>query len=238
MKPVTKGFDSSRSVRVALGLTLSGYLRIWHDDVPSLWKIARYADADELESLLCSGAVSTDTYDRAHYRESASLDRTTSMLCVGKTISFSHTGGTLGSGVFMKVTRAAEREARDGLWDHVEGFIIRAAEGAQARGEVLVVGPGPNPRTAGPAVLLSTSTTNARTYSVVSASPPPSAGTWGESVGVEERVTLMATLSPTARAEAASLAVSALREWGVAPFDVGIAFVVPIEMFTASSQEQ
>ena len=239
-------FDFRRAARVAVGPTINGYVRLWRNGEASLWKMPILEDSDELEELLCSGAVSVDRFAPAHHRESADFDPGSKVLCVAKTIAFSHRGGaTLGSGVFITLVPVAEATqdkpgaSRDGSgWDEVEKFIARAAEGAQTRGEVVVVGPGPNPHFNGPAVLLSTSTTNAWTYSVISASPPPTCGKWGEAASEPDRTTLVATLSPEARWEAASLTVDALREWGVAPFDVGIAFIVPIELITRPAPDE
>ncbi|MGV9712092.1 hypothetical protein ACWDTI_15675 [Gordonia sp. NPDC003424] len=233
----TLGFNAGRADEVTLGMAMSGHVRLWRDGEPSLWKIRKFSDTDELERLQGSGAISTERFDRAHHRESASLDIANQILCVGKTLASSHRGGmTMGQGIFIKVSPATGTEKCPyQSWDSVEDVIIRAADGAQARGEVLVVGRGPDPRAAGPSILPGTSTVNAWIYSVVSASPPPTAGAWAEheSALTDDRSTLVATLSPMARGEAAELAVAALKEWGVEPFDVGIAYVVPIELLTS-----
>ncbi|GAB93072.1 hypothetical protein [Gordonia rhizosphera] len=152
------------------------------------------------------------------------------MLAICKTLRFSHHGGTVDSCLWIEVAQATRDDScHDMHWDSVEDLIIRAAEGVQARGELLVVGPGPHPQPDGPAVLLGTSTISAWTSSVVSASPVPGGSRWGESGAEGDRVTLTATMSSFARVEAAELTIAALREWGVAPFDVGIGFVIPIE---------
>ncbi|GAB90611.1 hypothetical protein GORHZ_111_00040 [Gordonia rhizosphera NBRC 16068] len=233
----TKGFNAGRAEEVALGIAMSGHVRLWRGGEPSLWKIHDMSDSDELERLQGSGAISTNRFDRAHHRESASLDIANQVLCVGKTLASSHRGGlTHGHGIFIKVspTNGTKKHPYQS-WESVEDVIIRATDGAQARGEVLVVGKGPDPRAAGPSVLLSTSTVNAWTYSVVSASPAPTLGAWAEheSAPTDNRTTLVATLSPMSRGEAAELAAEALKEWGVEPFDVGIAYVVPIELLAS-----
>ncbi len=193
------GYDPARSVPVALGVAMAGHLRIWHDETPSLWKVPEYAVFDDYKDLLGSGAISTMRYDDGLYCETASFDRVSSVLAVCKTLRISHHGSTLGSCLWIKVAETTQDDGgHDTHWDDVEDLIIQAAEGAQARGEVLVVGPGPHPRPDGPAVLLGTSTMNAWTSSVISASPVPDASQWGVSEAEGNRVTLMATLSPFA----------------------------------------
>ena len=228
---VTKGFDSTQSTEVSLGLAMSEHVRMWRDGEPVLMKIKSHTDCDDLEQVLCSGAVSTRRYGRAHYREVAMFDSSTSMICVGITSRFSHASeSTIGRGLFIQLGPARRGRWSDGHWEDVEQYIIRAAEGAQARGEVVVVGRGPNPGKGEPAVLISTSTVNAWTYSVISASPAPTVGSWGETSAANDRATLLATLSATSRIEAATLTTAALREWEIEPFDVAIGFVVPIEL--------
>lgn len=228
---VTKGFDSTQSTQVSLGLAMSEHVRMWRDGEPVLMKIKSHTDCDDLEQVLCSGAVSTRRYGRAHYREVASFDSSTSMICVGITSRFSHASeSTIGRGLFIQLGPVRRGGLYDGCWEDVEQYIIRAAEGAQARGEVVVVGRGPNPGKGEPAVLISTSTVNAWTYSMISASPAPTVGSWGETSAANDRATLVATLSATSRIEAATLTTAALREWEIEPFNVAIGFVVPIEL--------
>lgn len=155
---VTKGFDSTQSTQVSLGLAMSEHVRIWRDGEPVLMKIKSHTDCDDLEQVLCSGAVSTRRYGRAHYREVASFDSSTSMICVGITSRFSHASeSTIGRGLFIQLGPVRRGGLYDGCWEDLEQYIIRAAEGAQARGEVVVVGRGPNPGKGEPAVLISTS---------------------------------------------------------------------------------
>lgn len=231
MLDVTKGFNEAESAEMTLGVCARGYFRTWRGDQALLWQAADHGDRVEFERLIGSGTISTGEYARAHHHATVDFDPTSSMMAVWTTLPLSHKRNrTIGAALFMKVTPVGRTERPVSVgWETVEGLIVRAATGAQARGQVVVVGRGPNPTVDGPSVLLGTSTTNARSSSVISASPAPHGGSWGEAGERAGRATLVASLSTHSRIEAAELTVTALQEWGVEPFDVGIGYVVPID---------
>lgn len=166
--------------------------------------------------------------------EQGFLDPRGDVLFLSRSESWGDHGSSASWGEFLQLSPLAKRPDTDGLWQELRPLIVRSLKAVQERSEVVLIGGFDHTAGGDRSVSWGTSTKGCNTVSMISASPRPGIDGWLRSSGSDsDRTMLTMSLSDCALADAASLAIAALREWQIDPWEILLTYITPIEALTA-----
>ncbi|MFM9378269.1 hypothetical protein [Gordonia sp. VNK21] len=236
-----------------LGIPAGGLIRLWSSPEESALYSVDEEGYEELAVLIGSGAIARTFPVNGRSQEAGMFHDESGLLLVqnGEPVEVDQDtaadGDTempeFGTSIFT-LNPAGEEQAQDDPWAELEETVTQVVVDSFARGELVVVEPlGYTPDgdalVENPYVLIGLAQQEDGTIHVlVEGSPAPAKSEIWPPSDDPRGATLTAPADEDAVNVTGSLAIDAVKEWGVGPWDLIITYVDPAEAFGAGEAEQ
>lgn len=223
-------FNHADAVEVVIGPPLGGIVPLWDGTTTTLWT----ADHHGVLAMSWGGqTIVAETAGAGCFQERGWLDRANNVLFVPNVESHGEFGGSTGWGEFFSLTPTTPPAARP-AWRELQPELAGLFDAAHNRGEMVMLTAFGSERP-DQKILWGPFTCDARAMSVICASPTPTTRSgWPGEGDRTNRTTIFSSRDPDGLDYVAAMAVAAMQEWGVAPWEICPTFVSPILLAIAA----